>query len=228
MSISIIVPCLNEAAGVAAALERLQPLRRRGAEVIVVDGDGSGAALAAPLADRVLTAPRGRASQMNAGAAVAHGEVLLFLHADCALPPAADCLIGEGLAASGKRWGRFDVRLAGAHPLLKIVAFMMNWRSRVTGIATGDQGLFMTRELYAAAGGFPAIALMEDIALSRILKSRGAPLCLHDRITASGRRWERDGVLRTVVLMWRLRLAYFFGAEPADLAAQYDGARCRD
>ncbi len=222
--LSIIVPCLNETAGIVAALERLQSLRRRGAEVIVVDGgssDGS-AALAVPHADCVLTAARGRASQMNAGAAVARGDVLLFLHADCTLPDHAERLTADGLAASGKRWGRFDLRLAGAHPLLEIVAFMMNWRSRLTSIATGDQGLFMTRELFAAAGGFPAIALMEDIALSRILKSHGAPLCLRDRITASSRRWEQYGVLRTVVLMWRLRLNYFLGADPADLAQRYD------
>ena len=228
--LSIIVPCLNEAAGIVAALDRLQPLRARGAEVVVVDGestDGS-VALAAPLADRILAAPRGRASQMNAGATVARGPVLLFLHADCALPADAERLIVDGLAASGKRWGRFDVRLAGAHPLLKIVAFMMNWRSRLTGIATGDQGLFMTRGLFADAGGFPAIPLMEDIALSKSLKTFGAPLCLRARITASGRRWERHGVARTMLLMWRLRFAYFRGAEPADLAVRYDSAHCRD
>ena len=228
--LSVVIPCLNEAGGIVAALDRLQPLRRRGVEVIVVDGgsgDGSGA-LAVSLADRVLSAPRGRASQMNAGANVAHGPVLLFLHADCALPADGDRLILGGLQASGKRWGRFDVSLAGAHPLLKIIAFMMNWRSRLTGIATGDQGLFMTRGLFADAGGFPAIALMEDIALSRSLKTCGAPLCLRARITASGRRWERHGVLRTILLMWRLRFAYFRGAEPADLAVRYDSARCRD
>lgn len=225
--LSIIIPCLNEAGGIVAALERLQPLRRRGAEVIVVDGgssDGS-VALAVSLADRVLSAPRGRASQMNAGAAVAHGEVLLFLHADCTLPADGDRLIIDGLQAGGKRWGRFDVSLAGAHPLLGLIAFMMNRRSRLTGIATGDQGLFVTRGLFADAGGFPAIALMEDIALSRILKSHGEPLCLHERITASGRRWERHGVLRTMLLMWRLRLDYFLGADPADLALRYDGFR---
>lgn len=227
LTLSIIIPCLNEAGGIVAALERLQPLRRRGVEVIVVDGgsrDGS-VALAAPLADRVLTAPRGRASQMNAGAAVAHGELLLFLHADCALPADGDRLIADGLRAGGKRWGRFDIRLAGAHPLLKIVAFMMNWRSRLTGIATGDQGIFVTRGLFADAGGFPAIPLMEDIALSKSLKTFGAPLCLRARITASGRRWDERGVLRTMLLMWRLRLAYFLGADPADLALRYDGLR---
>lgn len=225
--LSVVIPCLNEASGIAPALERLQPLRRRGVEVIVVDGgssDGS-VALATPLADRVLTAPRGRASQMNAGATVARGPVLLFLHADCALPADGDRLIADGLQAGGKRWGRFDIRLAGAHPSLKIVAFMMNWRSRLTGIATGDQGLFVTRGLFADAGGFPAIPLMEDIALSKSLKTFGAPLCLHERITASGRRWDERGALRTMLLMWRLRLAYFLGADPADLALRYDGFR---
>ncbi len=224
MPLSIIIPCLNEAAGIVAALEPLQPLRRRGAEVIVVDGGSKDAsvALAAPLADRVLTAPRGRASQMNAGAATSLGDVLLFLHADCALPLNADHLIVDGLAARGDGWGRFDVELTGAHPMLRIVTWMMNWRSRLTGIATGDQGMFVTRELFAAAGGFPAIPLMEDVALSKLLKMRGAPLCLAQRITASGRRWERQGVLYTVILMWWLRLAFYLGADPADLALRYE------
>jgi rSAM/selenodomain-associated transferase 2 len=227
--LSIIVPCLDEAARIAGTLANLQPLRQRGAEVIVVDGGShdDSVTLAAPFADRILTAPRGRASQMNAGAAVAGGNVLLFLHADCTLPDSADrCVIG-GLAASGRHWGRFDVRLDSLYPLLHAVAFMMNWRSRLTGIATGDQGLFVTRGLFAAVGGFPEIALMEDIALSRLLKSRAAPLCLRERITASGRRWERYGVLRTMLLMWRLRLAYFCGADPADLALRYESARSR-
>jgi rSAM/selenodomain-associated transferase 2 len=226
-ALSIIIPCLNEAGGIVAALARLQPLRRRGVEVIVVDGgssDGS-VALAATHADRVLAASRGRASQMNAGAAVARGPVLLFLHADCALPADGDRLILDGLQAGGKRWGRFDVSLAGAHPLLGLIAFMMNWRSRLTGIATGDQGIFVTRRLFADAGGFPAIPLMEDIALSKILKSQGAQLCLGARITASGRRWDERGALRTILLMWRLRLAYFLGADPANLALRYDEFR---
>jgi rSAM/selenodomain-associated transferase 2 len=227
--LSIIIPCLNEANGIVAALTRLQHWRRRGTEVIVVDG-GSGdasAALAAPLADRILTVPRGRASQMNAGAAAARGATLLFLHADCTPPENGDRLIVNGLRASGKTWGRCDVRLDGTHPLLRVIAFMMNWRSRLTGIATGDQGMFVARELFAAAGGFPAIALMEDIALSVILKSHGAPLCLHERITISARRWKERGVLRTILLMWRLRLAYFFGVDPDDLALRYDTGRRR-
>jgi rSAM/selenodomain-associated transferase 2 len=177
--------------------------------------------LAAPLADRILVAARGRASQMNAGAAKARGDALLFLHADTRLPPDADRLIVERLAASGRAWGRFDVTIAGRHPLLVLVGVTMNLRSRLTGIATGDQAMFVTRAAFDHAGGFPNIPLMEDVALSSRLKRIGRPLCLKERVVTSGRRWERHGVMRTILLMWRLRLAYFFGAQPADLARWY-------
>jgi rSAM/selenodomain-associated transferase 2/rSAM/selenodomain-associated transferase 1 len=221
--LSIIVPVLNEAAGIESALSALQPLRAAGAELIVADGGSTDetVTLATPLADRIVQAPRGRAAQMNAGAAVASGNILLFLHADCTLPAGATAAITDGLAASGKNWGRFDVRLAGRHPLLAIVAAMMNLRSRLTGIATGDQGLFISRACFERVGGYAAMPLMEDIDLCTRLKAHGKPLCLAARITASGRRWELHGVLRTIVLMWRLRLAYFCGADPATLARQY-------
>jgi rSAM/selenodomain-associated transferase 2 len=229
-SLSIIIPCLNEAADIVSMLESLRPLRARGAEVIVADGGSSDdtAALAAPLADRVVHAPRGRAAQMNAGAALARAEILLFLHADCVLPPDADQLIVAGLAGSAHQWGRFDVTLDGAHPLLRVVACTMNLRSRLTGIATGDQGIFITRALFARLGGFPALPLMEDIALSRLAKRAGAPLCLRERIVTSARRWEQHGVLRTIALMWQLRLAYFLGADPARLASRYHASQLRD
>jgi rSAM/selenodomain-associated transferase 2 len=206
-----------------AALETLAPLRARGAEIIVVDGGSADetVALATPLADRVVTSARGRATQMNAGAAVASGHVLLFLHADTRLPPDADRLIAEGLAQSSRAWGRFDVAIEGRHPLFPIIAASMNTRSRLTGIATGDQAMFMTREAFNAAGGFLEIALMEDITLARNLKRISPPLCLTARVTTSGRRWEKRGVVRTIFLMWRLRLAYFFGADPKDLARRY-------
>jgi rSAM/selenodomain-associated transferase 2 len=223
-ALSIIVPCLNEAAGIVAALGRLQRARRHGAEIIIVDGgsvDGT-ATLAAPFADRSVASPRGRALQMNSGAAIARGRHLLFLHADCALPDGACAAIVDGLAASGRCWGRFDIAIDAAHPALRVVASMMNWRSRFSGIATGDQGIFVTREAFAAAGGFPVLALMEDVAFSRTLKTLGAPLCLRLRITTSARRWRQRGILRTIVLMWRLRIGYFFGAAPARLAARYD------
>jgi rSAM/selenodomain-associated transferase 2 len=222
-SLSIIVPCLNEAAGIVETLEALQALRRRGAEVVLVDGGSSDDSVARgePWVDRVLTAPRGRAAQMNAGAAQARGEILLFLHADSRLPDAADGLIVDSLRRSRKSWGRFDVRIAGRHPLLRVVEAMMNARSRFTGIATGDQGMFVTRSLFDAAGGFPEIALMEDVEMSRRLKRYGKPLCVRHRITTSARRWERHGVLRTILLMWRLRFAYWLGADPNRLAASY-------
>ena len=199
-------------------------MRARGAEVIVVDGGSRDAtvARAGPLADTVISAPRGRASQMNAGAARARGEILLFLHADTLLPDAADALIVDGLQRSRRGWGRFDIAIAGRNPLLRVVAALMNVRSRVTGVATGDQAIFVTRSLFAAAGGYPDIALMEDVALSGRLKRFGSPLCLRHRLTTSGRRWEKHGVLRTILLMWRLRLAYRLGADPRKLAVRYD------
>jgi rSAM/selenodomain-associated transferase 2 len=215
LKLSVVVPVLNEAAGIRAALEALSPLRSRGHEVIVVDGGSSDRSveLAEGLCDRVLSAPRGRAAQMNAGARVATGDVLLFLHADTRLPPRADQLISKG-----SRWGRFDVEIEGRHPLLKVVAWAMNLRSRLTGIATGDQAMFVRRDTFP---GFPEIALMEDIALSRILKKIGRPACLRERAVTSGRRWESRGVLRTIFLMWRLRLLYFLGVSPERLARRY-------
>ena len=222
-ALSIIVPVLNEEAGIVAALDALAGYRRHGHEAIVVDGGSSDrtAEFARPLSDAVIAAPRGRAAQMNAGAAQAAGDTLLFLHADTRLPPAADGAIVDGLRQSGRRWGRFDVAIAGKSPILRIVAATMNLRSRLSGIATGDQAIFVTRDAFAECGGYPDIPLMEDIALSRRLKRASRPLCLKGRVTTSGRRWEQRGILRTVFLMWRLRLAYFLGAEPHALARRY-------
>jgi rSAM/selenodomain-associated transferase 2 len=224
-ALSIVIPVLNEAEGIAAALAALAPYRANGAEAIVVDGgssDGTPEAARA-LADVVIAAPRGRATQMNAGAAVARRDVLVFLHADTRLPPDADRLVCDGLDRTSRAWGRFDILIEGRSALLGAVAFAMNLRSRLTGIATGDQAMFVTRDAFARVGGFADIALMEDIDLSRRLKRVSPPLCLRERVTTSGRRWERHGVLRTVLLMWRLRLAYFFGARPEDLARRYAG-----
>jgi rSAM/selenodomain-associated transferase 2 len=218
MKVSVIVPVLNEAPGIAAALAALQPLRRRGHEVIVVDGGSSDgtAALAAPLADRVIAAPRGRGAQMNAGAAAASGDALLFLHADTRLPAEADAAVV--VALQQRPWGRFDVRIEGRSPLLAVVALCMNWRSRLTGIATGDQAIFVRRREFP---GFAQIPLMEDIAFSRQMKRVSRPACLRPKAVTSGRRWERHGVWRTIVLMWRLRFAYWLGAPPEELARRY-------
>jgi rSAM/selenodomain-associated transferase 2 len=221
--ISVIIPALNEAAGIQSVLAPLQPLRERGHEVIVVDGgstDGT-PALAAPLADRLISSPRGRAVQQNAGAAAASGNVLLFLHADTTLPDGADALVLDGLRRTGRGWGRFDVRLSGRHPLLRVVERMIGTRSRLSGIATGDQAIFVRREWFERAGGFPELPLMEDVAITRALKRLGPPLCLRARVTTSSRRWEERGVARTILLMWRLRWAYFRGTDPAELARRY-------
>jgi len=213
--LSVVIPALNEARGIRAALEALAPLRARGHEVIVADGgsaDGT-ADLALGLCDRVLQAPRGRALQMNAGARAATGDFLVFLHADTRLPPRADEMI-----LNTPLWGRFDVEIEGRHPLLKAIACGMNLRSRLTGIATGDQAIFVRR---AAFPGFPEIALMEDVAFCRAMKKLGPPACRREKVLTSGRRWESRGVLRTVLLMWRLRLMYFLGTDPEDLSRIY-------
>jgi rSAM/selenodomain-associated transferase 2 len=227
MSISIIVPCFNEADNIRTTLRALVPMRKRGAEVIVVDGGSTDGTpqFAAPWVDLVVSAPSGRASQMNAGAARARGSIFLFLHADCVPPAEADALIVDGLNRTRRNWGRFDARIAGTHPLLRVVECFMNLRSRWTGIATGDQGIFVTSYLFTAVGGYPAIDIMEDVALTKRLKRFGAPLCLRHCITTSARRWERDGVLATILLMWRLRFAYWLGAKPERLAVRYAAKR---
>lgn len=220
--LSIVVPVLNEAPHIEHALAALGPLRARGAEVIVADGGSSDATavLAAPWADRVVTAPRGRARQMNAGAALASGDVLLFLHADTLLPGNADALVLRSVAG-GAAWGRFDVRIAGRPWMLRVVAACMNVRSRWSGIATGDQGIFVRRDVFEHIGGFPDQPLMEDIELSRRLRALGRPQCLRAPVTTSGRRWETRGVWRTILLMWRLRWRYWRGASPQALAEAY-------
>lgn len=222
--ISIIIPCLNEAAHIQAILTRLQPMRDRGQQLIVVDGgseDGS-LALASPLADKALVSPRGRARQMNAGMEAADGDILWFLHADTMPPVDADLRLASALSTAHHCWGRFDIQLSGNAMLLRLVEHSMNWRSRITGITTGDQGIFVRADLLRRIGGYADIPLMEDIDLSSRLKaSCGRPLCLRQRLTTSSRRWERNGIFRTILLMWRLRLRHALGADPGTLARHY-------
>ena len=225
MRLSIVIPALNEADNILATLSPLQAMRTRGVEIILADGGSADntTELAAPMVDCVINVRKGRAVQMNAGAAVATGDTLLFLHADSILPQDADALIGKGLQSASRTWGRFDVTIKGQHFFLPVVAWFMNHRSRLTGIATGDQGLFMTVDAFKAAGGFADMPLMEDIAMCVTLKKNGAPLYLTQKICTSGRRWEQHGVWRTIWLMWRIRLAYFFGVDPVALHRAYRG-----
>lgn len=220
-ALSIVVPALDEAAVLPAVLAALQPLRARGVELVVADGgstDGT-PALAARWADRVVAAPRGRARQMNAGAAIAGAGALLFLHADTRLPADADALVLRALQR--RAWGRFDVRIDGRSRWLPLVAALMNLRSRLTGIATGDQAIFVTRATFDRIGGFPDQPLMEDVEISRRLRAIARPACLRARVDTSGRRWDAHGAWPTIRLMWRLRWRYWRGASPQSLAEAY-------
>ena len=222
MSLSIIIPALNEAANLPELLAELAPLQARGAQIIVADGgstDGSRALLPADVL--WLDAPRGRARQMNAGAAQATGTVLWFVHADTRLPAAADQLIDAALADEQHCWGRFDLRIDGRPWLLKVVGRLINWRSRLTSIATGDQGIFVLRSHFEALGGYADQPLMEDIELCTRLRQLSRPACIGTRLNTSGRRWEQRGVWRTIFLMWRLRWAYWRGVPVAQLAEAY-------
>ncbi len=224
MRLSIIIPTLNEAASIVTTLTPLQAMRARGAEVIVVDGESVDATveLAKPLTDAVLHCPReqrSRAAQMNLGAARASGDMLWFLHADTLVPHNADQLI----LADQTGWGRFDIEITGTAKMLPVIGWFMNHRSRLTGIATGDQALFVPREVFTRIGGYANQPLMEDVEICKRLKKIAPPRTLRERVITSGRRWEQFGVWRTILLMWQLRLRYFFGASPKDIHLVYYG-----
>lgn len=220
LSLSVVVPVWMEAAGIQQALQALQPLRQAGHEVIVVDGGSSDRSvdLARPLCDHLLISDPGRAVQMNAGAQKAKGQLLLFLHADTRLPDDALAHLSQA-CQRGRTWGRFDVRLSGERRMFRVVAWFMNWRSRLTGICTGDQAMFVRRDVFEALGGFRPIPLMEDIELSKRLKLLARPYCIAAPVITDSRRWEQGGVWPTIVLMWRLRWRYWRGDAPESLAA---------
>ena len=226
MKASIIIPTLNEEKTIYACLSALQGLRND-CEIIIADGGSSDNTrlIADALTDKIIISPAGRALQMNSGAALATGNILIFLHADTRLPDPALQLIQQQIGITGL-WGRFDIQLSGTPFMLKVIAQMMNWRSRLTGIATGDQVIFVTRQAFEQAGRFPAIALMEDIALCAALKKIGPPINLKAKVISSGRRWQRNGVCKTIALMWYLRVRYYFGADPQMLAALYRHGTC--
>lgn len=222
LKLSIIIPVLNEAGCIQECLAGLQGLRQKGHEVIVADGGSTdaSAALATPLCDSLVESARGRARQMNAAAAAASGDILIFLHADTyfTFDP------GRKLNDIGQAgiWGCFTVRLSGPHPLFRVFEFFINLRARLTGIVSGDQALFVSRDLFEQAGGFPDIPLMEDIAVSKALKHYMTPVCLRDTVISSSRRWEQHGIIKTMLQMWLRRFRYAIGVNPAILARGYD------
>ena len=219
---SIIVPVLNEAQLVQSQLRRLQSLRRQGHEVILVDGGSTDQTvdLAQPLVDRVATSQRGRSSQMNAGAAVARHSLLVFLHLDTQLPSQFDAQV-QALDLSDCVWGFSFVQLDAPSFAFTLIAWFMNQRSRLTRVCTGDQVLCVKRASFERLAGFAPIALMEDVEICKRLRKISAPTIFPAPVLASSRKWQKEGVWRTVLLMWRLRLAYFLGADPQRLSEQY-------
>lgn len=218
--LSIVIPALNEVRALGALLDDLAPLRAVGAQVIVVDGGSSDGTLGIA-GDLAVSSAPGRAIQMNAGAALARGSILWFLHADSRIDSAVVCAWHGLLQRADWQWGRFDVRLSGRDVRLRVIERMIGWRSRLSGIATGDQGIFVRKNLFTAVGAYPEQALMEDVELCKRLRRFERPLCLTAKICTSSRRWEKNGISRTVWLMWGLRLRYWLGAAPADLARRY-------
>jgi len=233
MKVSVIIPVLNEETTIRKMLPEMQWARESGHELIVVDGGSADDSLhaAKQYSDVVTVSSKGRATQMNAGARIASGDVLLFLHIDTVLPPDSLSKIltsmydrnSENNSQVNNLWGRFDVRLSGSHFMFRIIEAMMNWRSRITGIATGDQAIFISKELFEHIGGYQEIPLMEDVEISGRLKKIRKPVCIEDQVIASSRRWEVSGICRTVFLMWRLRLSYWLGADPVRLVKEYYG-----
>ena len=222
MKLSIIIPVFNEAEKIAATLNKLQRYRKQGHEIIVVDGGSQDNTIDCVdgMSDKLLISKAGRAMQMNIGAEQAGGEVLVFLHADTQLPDGADTLIINAISSNGK-WGRFNVRLSGNHILFRFIETLMNVRSCLTSIATGDQVIFVQTNLFKKVDGYPEIKLMEDIALSKRLKAIGKPVCIKKPVITSSRKWENEGILKTALLMWKLRLLYFLGVSPEKLFSQY-------
>jgi rSAM/selenodomain-associated transferase 2 len=222
-TISLVLPVRNEARLIREQLQRLQCYRAKGHEVIVIDGGSVDATVEQTkgLVDRCEVSAAGRSNQMNHGASEAKGDILLFLHADTELPINADECICNGLAAQDSRWGWFDIKLSKPQLAFRVVAAMMNLRARLTSVSTGDQALFVERELFQEVGGFPPLALMEDIAISKVLRRRGSPARPVGLVTTSSRRWEEDGLISTILLMWRLRFLYFIGVKPQKLREMY-------
>ena len=225
MNISVIIPVLNEEKTIAPILDGLKQLAPY--EIIVVDGgsDDGTREICARSGVKILSSTRGRARQMNLGAKEARGDVLLFLHADTRLPGSALSDIAEALSDTRYVGGRFDIELDGKHWMLKVIGRLISYRSRISKVGTGDQAIFVRREIFERMGGYPEMPFMEDIAFCRTLKSLGKIACLRSRVITSARRWENDGVWRTILRMWILKLFYLAGVSPSHLKRFYADTR---
>lgn len=221
MPVSVIIPVLNEEKTILSLLQDLQSCRQEGHELIVVDGGSKDQTMliARELSDKVISASKGRAMQMNAGAAQAKNEILWFLHSDTKISGEEIKIIQSSL--KDKVWGRFNIKLSGTNVLFRVIETMINIRSYISGIATGDQGIFVKRDIFESVNGYTDIPLMEDIDLSKKLKNIKRPVCLSSVLITSSRRWENKGIIVTVLLMWRLRFLYWLGVSPVILAEHY-------
>jgi len=224
--LSIIIPTLNEENNIARVINDIKSsIQLENYEIIICDGGSSDKTtfIAESLCDQVVISPAGRGGQLNHGAKNAHGDILLFLHADTSLPIHFDKMITNAIATNpGKSWGRFDLRLSGEKVIFRIVERLINIRSRITFISTGDQCLFMTREIFENVNGFKHIPLMEDVDISKRLKNVCPPICIACPVVSSSRRWEEKGILRTILLMWWLRLLFYMGISPETLKRLYN------
>ncbi|MCZ6805202.1 MAG: TIGR04283 family arsenosugar biosynthesis glycosyltransferase [Proteobacteria bacterium] len=222
VKLSVVIPTLNESDQIEQGLNKLQSLRHQGHEVIVVDGGSNDntVSLASPLCDRVIQSERSRSIQMNAGSAAASGQCILYLHADTDLPEDVADIFSKIINIENV-WGRFDIQLSGQSWMFRIIETCMNTRSRITGIATGDQVIFVGKELFSKVNGFPEIALMEDVAISKLLINFSKPICFTEKVVSSNRRWKENGIIKTIIKMWIIRLLYYFQFDTERLAKLY-------
>ena len=225
LSLSIIVPVLNEETTLCHALDAIKPVLSsiNDVELIVVDGGSHDDTLTVAMnyTSHCLSSTKGRASQMNLGAKHASNDILVFLHADTILPNDFQLLISNALSIKNKQWGRFNVKLSGPHIMLRIIETLMNFRSCITSIATGDQVIFVRKSTFEMVSGYSSIPLMEDIELSKKLKNHSRAICIKNPVTTSSRRWEINGFFKTIMLMWKLRFLYFMGVPAKKLISSY-------
>ena len=219
--ISVIIPTLNEAAVIEKTLRGLP--RREDLERIIVDGGSSDdtAERAMPFVDKVLVTEAGRARQMNAGARAAGGDVLLFLHADSRLADGAFDAITRTLEDPTVAGGAFALAIDSPRPALRLVSAAANWRTRLTGVPYGDQGLFVRRSVFERLGGYPEWPLLEDLEFGRRLKADGKVMILSDPVTVSSRRWDKEGIGCTTLRNQIFVVLYFMGVSPVRLARWY-------